>query len=480
MEFKKLLLVMVAAKVLIVVVYMFLIDDWIIGSSYYWSLPSPDADNLISTEAELFDNNYSTNKTSNANYTISSLHYYATHPTKTTKTTAKQTTKNQGTSSKLTIKSTVNTSMKSSITSNKSSATTTINNNWKKILLWNSPERIEAAAFGTGHQVFVDAKCPISDCFLTAQINNKSDYLLLETFDAVLINVHELWLSMLLPDTYRRPQHQRLVFFTQETPINSPNLDVTKLDNVFNWTMTYQHDSDVRLLYGRVRPNEQQPLNITSSQQVQQNIRNNKTGKVAWMVSHCPTFSHREDYVAQLSKFIPVDIYGNCGKLKCPRDENNWLSDPGCYVHLAARYKFYLSFENSICTDYVTEKFFNILNYDIVPVVMGGANYSAIAPPHSFIDALQFDGPKELADYLMKLDREDGLYGEYFKWKNSFTVEAGVEQMARHAFCDLCAKLHKSDVENKEEQRKFYSSLVPFFGREARCKGTWNEYLKRI
>lgn len=360
------------------------------------------------------------------------------------------------------------------------------NESWKKILLWNSPERIEAAAFGTGHQAFVDAKCPVSDCYLmadsklvTEQIQNEN-YRLLETFDAVIINVHELWLTTLLPDAYRRPQNQRLIFFTQESPDSSKTLDVTKLDNVFNWTMTYQHDSDVRLLYGRVRPNEQQPLNITSSQQVQQNIRNNKTGKVAWMVSHCPTFSHREDYVAQLSKFIPVDIYGNCGKLKCPRDENNWLSDPGCYVHLAARYKFYLSFENSICTDYVTEKFFNILNYDIVPVVMGGANYSAIAPPHSFIDALQFDGPKELADYLMKLDREDGLYGEYFKWKNSFTVEAGVEQMARHAFCDLCAKLHKSDVENKEEQRKFYSSLVPFFGREARCKGTWNEYLKRI
>ena len=30
--------------------------------------------------------------------------------------------------------------------------------------------------------------------------------------------------------------------------------------------------------------------------------------------------------------------------------------------------RFYLSFENSICEDYATEKFFNALKSDIVPV----------------------------------------------------------------------------------------------------------------
>jgi hypothetical protein len=31
-----------------------------------------------------------------------------------------------------------------------------------------------------------------------------------------------------------------------------------------------------------------------------------------------------------------------------------------------------LSLENSLCDDYITEKFFNVLqNYDTVPVVMG-------------------------------------------------------------------------------------------------------------
>ena len=36
---------------------------------------------------------------------------------------------------------------------------------------------------------------------------------------------------------------------------------------------------------------------------------------------------------------------------------------------------FYMAFENSICDDYATEKFYRSLLYPIVPVVMGGANY---------------------------------------------------------------------------------------------------------
>jgi len=55
-------------------------------------------------------------------------------------------------------------------------------------------------------------------------------------------------------------------------------------------------------------------------------------------------------------------------------------------------YKFYLSFENSICPDYVTEKFYNALLFSTVPVVYGGADYEAVgAPPNSYIDVRNFN-----------------------------------------------------------------------------------------
>ena len=152
----------------------------------------------------------------------------------------------------------------------------------------------------------------------------------------------------------------------------------------------------------------------------------------------------------------PVDIFGGCGRLKCAWNETHWISQPECYDMIESNYKFYLSFENSICPEYVTEKFFRILQLDLVPVVYGGADYSAIAPPHSYIDARQYT-PKELSKYLKKLQRDDKLYAEYFRWKKSYVVEAGVEQMSRHAFCDLCKQLHQ------DQQMKIYEDIHEFF-----------------
>ena len=50
-----------------------------------------------------------------------------------------------------------------------------------------------------------------------------------------------------------------------------------------------------------------------------------------------------------------MDIYGDCGERKCRKDSDQ------CFKDIEKNYKFYLSFENSFCTEYITEKFWQIL-----------------------------------------------------------------------------------------------------------------------
>ena len=64
--------------------------------------------------------------------------------------------------------------------------------------------------------------------------------------------------------------------------------------------------------------------------------------------------------------------------------------------------------------DYVTEKFFNLLPYNVIPVVLNGADMSQLAPPHSFIDVMDFNTTEELALYLHTLDQDDELFACYF------------------------------------------------------------------
>ena len=64
---------------------------------------------------------------------------------------------------------------------------------------------------------------------------------------------------------------------------------------------------------------------------------------------------------------------------------------------------FYLSFENSLCDQYVTEKLWSWLKKDIVPVVMGQADYAAMTPPHSVVNAMDFPEPRDLAAHLLNL-----------------------------------------------------------------------------
>ncbi len=49
-----------------------------------------------------------------------------------------------------------------------------------------------------------------------------------------------------------------------------------------------------------------------------------------------------------------------------------FFSRDSCLHQIGKEYKFYLAFEQVLCEDYVTEKFWNALSRRVVPIVMGG------------------------------------------------------------------------------------------------------------
>jgi alpha-1,3-fucosyltransferase len=159
---------------------------------------------------------------------------------------------------------------------------------------------------------------------------------------------------------------------------------------------------------------------------------------IAWTVSYCETQSKREELVHKLREFIPIDVFGTCGDLTCKQNEF------GCLKEVERKYKFYLSFENSLCEEYVTEKFFNALKYSIVPIVYGergGSDYyKAIAPPKSYIDVRSFSTVKELAEYLLFLSGNAKEYLKYFEWKKEYEV---LVEPSKEPWCDLCCKFCK-------------------------------------
>lgn len=254
--------------------------------------------------------------------------------------------------------------------------------------------------------------------------------------------------------------HQIWVLFILESPVHSSPAPSGMSD--FNWTSTYRHDSTIVAPYEKYVPH----LNASKMRPPSKNYAEGKTKMVAWFVSNCGASNNRLNYARKLKEHVQVDIFGACGTMSCSR-----VNQDHCFEMLNKDYKFYLSFENSNCRDYITEKFFVTgLQNDVVPIVMGAApeDYARAAPPHSFIHVDDFESPKELADYLLKLDKDDVLYNEYFAWKGQGTL------INTFFWCRMCALAH--DV--KERGASWFEDVAAWWDGPGVCIGadSWRQH----
>lgn len=299
------------------------------------------------------------------------------------------------------------------------------------------------------------APCPVTNCLLTYR------HRLFPRSDVVIFHGQDM------PDTFeleelnsRRPKGQIWIYFVLESPSNAK--DTYFFRDMFNWTMTYERNADIFLPYGSyvtLKPGE------TSS--YGQINPDKKDRLVVWTVSNCGGL--RDWFVRELKNHIRVDIFGSCADSVYQshlQDEECEKDSPEC-ENLLKRYKFQLAFENGNCVDYVTEKYWGgPLELGIVPVVLGGANYSEMAIPGSYINVFDFDSIKTLADYLLYLDKNDTAYMEYFVWRKLYKVDGyltGATFNKHYPWtCDICAKA-------QNPKRKSYKRISDFRDPSTHC-----------
>ncbi|KAK7903954.1 hypothetical protein WMY93_016561 [Mugilogobius chulae] len=199
----------------------------------------------------------------------------------------------------------------------------------------------------------------IEGCLITADRNlyNKSD--------GVVIHHRDICTDLSNLPPLQRPSFQKWIWMNLESPSHSSQLP--GIENLFNLTLNYRQDADIQVPYG----------SIVAAEGEEDFVPPSKNKLICWIVSNWNQDHVRVKYYNELYKHIELQVL------------------PGL--------------ENSIHKDYITEKLYNPLSVGTVPVVLGPPrqNYENFIQGDAFIHVDDFGSPKELADYLLLLDKNE-------------------------------------------------------------------------
>ncbi|KAH9249546.1 hypothetical protein BASA81_012719 [Batrachochytrium salamandrivorans] len=141
---------------------------------------------------------------------------------------------------------------------------------------------------------------------------------------------------------------------------------------------------------------------------------------VAMFVSNC--VSQRYEYIMELNKWIK-ELSGGTREItsygKCNNNAETVEGEDGKVAELQ-KFKFLLSFENSIRPDYFTEKQYQGILANVLSVTWAAPHAEDFVPggAGSYLNALDFSAPKDLAIKMLELDKDDDAYLKYFAWKD--------------------------------------------------------------
>lgn len=234
----------------------------------------------------------------------------------------------------------------------------------------------------------------------------------------------------------------------------------------FNMSFTYHSNSELHYSYGKYYPYTENGTISNTTDLFDEDEFDKKL--VTWDSVDCFNGSwDRVKFVDELSKHIPVDIYGDCGNLKCRGNNSFHRKSPGsggCQKVLN-KYKFVLSLEDGCCSELLSNHFWNVLyHHKSVPVVVGASkeDYQRFAPPNSFIFAGDFKTVQELANYLLEVSSNRLKYNAFFEWQEMGSVKLTnrKEQQIHHKdhFCSILTYLD----ENYSKEQVMRTRVDPY------------------
>lgn len=228
-----------------------------------------------------------------------------------------------------------------------------------------------------------------------------------------------------------KPNNQLWFLSGGESERQLPVRDMSTWDGFFNYTHSYFRASNVNNYKSRI-------YNVTTLKvETNRDFATEKRAKLKsssfdnsalWFVSNCGSSSvssARFEYATELSKYMNVTVGGGCSgrfRSKTPgiRRKKPIRGEPAM-----EKYLFYLAFENSLCRDYITEKYWSRIteSHLTIPVVLGGLSiedYERVAPENSFIHVKNFSSPAELAKHLKFVSQNDEAFNYYHQWRNKY------------------------------------------------------------
>ena len=237
----------------------------------------------------------------------------------------------------------------------------------------------------------------------------------------------------------------KMVLFIWEAPAVCPSNWNNNLHNlfshIFTWSEYYSAKPNFhKICWPQTRKFPTVPIISYKNKKLLVNISMNKFSK-----HKRELYTSRKESIRYFEESFPndFDLYGVGWNNDCKRDfyadkngngyfrsyrgliDNKW--------EILPNYKFSLCYENIRDEEgFITEKIFDSMRSNCVPIYWGAPNIGDYVDPKAFIDRREFKSNKDLATYLININEND--YNKYLEAINRYLISDKFFEFSPEAF----------------------------------------------